>query len=184
MLENVEEFKTWGPLLKDGKPDPDKKGRTFQAFVNALKDRGIRWIGGSFRRVIMEPPTIRKRFFMVARCDGMPIVWPKPTHGDPDSKEVRLGKLLPWRTAAEIINWSLPCPSIFDTAAEIKEKYGIKAVRPLAENTMKRIARGIQKFVVDNPNPFIMQAFGGGYTGAGSDINKPLPTITAIDHNF
>ena len=184
MLENVEEFKTWGPLLKDGKPDPDKKGRTFQAFVNALKRQGYQVDWRELRACDYGAPTIRKRFFMVARCDGMPIVWPKPTHGDPDSKEVRLGKLLPWRTAAEIINWSLPCPSIFDTAAEIKEKYGIKAVRPLAENTMKRIARGIQKFVVDNPNPFIMQAFGGGYTGAGSDINKPLPTITAIDHNF
>jgi DNA (cytosine-5)-methyltransferase 1 len=98
--------------------------------------------------------------------------------------EVKSGRLKPWRTAAEIIDWSLPCLSIFDTAVEIKNKYGIKAVRPLAENTLQRIARGTDKFVINNSKPFIMQAFGGGYTGAGSGIDKPLPTITTKDHNF
>jgi DNA (cytosine-5)-methyltransferase 1 len=184
MLENVEEFKTWGPLLKDGKPDKDKKGRTFQAFVNALKRQGYHVDWRELRACDYGAPTIRKRFFMVARCDGRPIVWPKPTHGAPDSMEVKSGRLKPWRTAAEIIDWSLPCLSIFDTAVEIKNKYGIKAVRPLAENTLQRIARGTDKFVINNSKPFIMQAFGGGYTGAGSGIDKPLPTITTKDHNF
>lgn len=180
MLENVEEFKTWGPLLKDGKPDPDKKGRTFQAFINALKRQGYQVDWRELRACDYGAPTIRKRFFMVARCDGRPIVWPRPTHGNPESKEVKSGKLLPWRTAAEIINWSLPCPSIFDTTEEIKAKYGIKAVRPLAENTMKRIARGIQKFVVDNPNPFIVRVnFSGSNHHYCNSINEPLPTITA-----
>lgn len=184
MLENVEEFKTWGPLTKEGYPDPDKKGKTFNSFVNALKRQGYQVDFRELRACDYGAPTSRKRFFMVARCDGQQIVWPEPTHGDPNSEAVKSGRLLPWRTAAEIIDWSLPCPSIFDTTEEIKAKYGIKAVRPLAENTMRRIARGVQKFVIENPEPFIMQAFGGGYTGSGSSINNPLPTITARDHNF
>jgi len=223
MLENVEEFRTWGPLIpkrdkKTGRiikkaycsedsdldykeivselgeivppdlrimyPDPNQKGRTFNCFVNALKRQGYQVDFRELRACDFGAPTNRKRFFMISRRDGQPIVWPEPTHGDPNSEAVKSGRLLPWRTAAEIIDWSLPCPSIFDTAAEIKAKYGIKAVRPLADNTMRRIARGVQKFVVENPNPFIMQAFGGGYTGAGSSIDNPLPTITARDHNF
>ncbi len=184
MLENVEEFKTWGPLLIDGKPDPKQKGRTFNAFVNALRRQGYQVQHRELRACDYGAPTIRKRFFLIARCDGQPITWPKPTHGDPNSPEVKSGKLKPWRTAAEIIDWSRPCPSIFDTKEEIKANFGIKAVRPLADNTLQRIARGTDSFVIKNPEPFIMQAFGGGYTGAGSDINKPLPTVTAIDHNW
>ncbi len=172
ILENVEEFKTWGPLLEGGKPDPKQKGRTFRSFVNALKRYGYKVEWRELRACDYGAPTIRKRLFLVARCDGQRIVWPEPTHGDPESDVVKSGKLSPWRTAAEIIDWSLPCPSIFERK------------RPLAENTMKRIARGIKKFVVDNPRPFIMQAYGGGYTGSGSDINKPLPTITTKDHNW
>lgn len=184
ILENVEEFKTWGPLLKDGRPDPDQKGRTFNAFVNALKRQGYKVDCRELRACDYGAPTIRKRLFLVARCDGQPIVWPKPTHGDPDSEQVKTGKLEPWRTAAEIIDWSLPCPSIFDSAAEIKAKYGTKVVRPLAENTMKRIARGIQKFVVDNQEPFVINGstpfitkFHNGSTG--HQIDEPLHTITA-----
>jgi DNA (cytosine-5)-methyltransferase 1 len=184
MLENVEEFKTWGPLLKDGKPDPDKRGRTFQAFINALKRQGYQVDHKELRACDYGAPTIRRRFFLVARCDGQPIVWPEPTHADPKSEAVKYCRLSPWRTASEIIDWSLPCPSIFDTAIEIKERYGIRAIRPLAGNTIQRIARGTDKFVINNANPFIMQAFGGGYTGAGSGLDKPLPTITAKDHNF
>ena len=172
ILENVEEFKTWGPLLKNGMPDTKQKGRTFNAFVNALKRQGYRVDWRELRACDYGAPTIRKRLFLIARRDGVPIVWPEPTHGDPDTLEVRAGTLEPWRTAAEIIDWSLECPSIFERK------------KPLADNTMKRIARGIQKFVVDNPRPFIMQAYGGGYTGAGSDINRPLPTITTKDHNW
>lgn len=172
ILENVEEFKTWGPLLQGGKPDPKQKGRTFNSFINALKRYGYKVEFRELRACDYGAPTIRKRLFLIARCDGKPIVWPKPTHGDPESEDVKAGRLKPWRTAAEIIDWSLPCPSIFERK------------RPLAENTMRRIARGIQKFVVENPRPFIMQDYGGWYTGAGSDINKPLPTITTKDHNW
>ena len=172
ILENVEEFKTWGPLLKNGMPDPDKKGRTFQAFINALKRQGYQVQHKELRACDYGAPTIRKRFFLIARCDGLPIVWPEPTHGDPESAKVKAGILKPWRTAAEIIDWSLPCPSIFERK------------RPLVDNTMRRIARGIQKFVMENPKPFIMQAYGGGYTGAGQSIDSPLPTITQRDHNF
>ena len=184
ILENVEEFQDWGPLTKENQPDPVQKGRTFKTFVNALRYQGYNVSWRELKACDYGAPTLRKRLFLIARCDGQPIRWPEPTHGDPKSEAVKSGRLHPWRTAAEIINWSLPCPSIFDTAEEIKAKYGIKAVRPLADNTMRRIARGIQKFVVENPEPFIMQAFGGGYTGAGSNINKPLPTITTRDHNF
>lgn len=172
MLENVEEFKTWGPLLINGKPDPKQKGRTFKAFVHALKRQGYQVEWRELRACDYGAPTIRKRFFLIARCDGLPIVWPKPTHGDPNSPEVKSGMLKPWRTAAEIIDWSKPCPSIFERK------------KPLAENTMQRITRGIQKFVIDNPKPFIMQAYGGGYTGSGQSIERPLPTITQKDHNF
>ncbi len=168
MLENVEEFKTWGPLLKDGKPDPKQKGRTFQAFLNALKRQGYKYDYRELRACDYGAPTIRKRLFLVARCDGQPIVWPKPTHGEPESLEVKSGKLLPWRTAAEIIDWSLPCPSIFERK------------RPLAENTMRRIARGIQKFVLENPKPFIIRV---NYSGSPhhycNSIDESFKTITS-----
>lgn len=184
ILENVEEFKTWGPLTAENRPDPRRQGHTFRAFVNALKRQGYHV---DFRELVAcdyGAPTIRKRFFLIARCDDMPIRWPDPTHGDPASEAVKNGKLKPWRTAAEILDWSRPCPSIFDTAAEIKAKYGLRAVRPLAVKTMERIARGVQKFVLDEPEPFIMKAYGGGYKGAGTSIHAPLPTITTRDHNF
>lgn len=180
MLENVEEFQDWGPLTKDNQPDPKQKARTFKTFVNALKYQDYRVEWRELRACDYGAPTIRKRLFLIARRDGRPIVWPQPTHGDPNSAEVKSGKLLPWRTAAEIIDWSKPCPSIFDTAEEIKAKYGVKAVRPLADNTMKRIARGMQKFVIDNPNPFIVRV---NYSGSNhhycSSINAPLSTITS-----
>ncbi|WP_425456291.1 DNA cytosine methyltransferase [Brevibacillus fluminis] len=174
MLENVEEFKTWGPLLKDGMPDPDKKGRTFQAFVNALKRQGYQVEWRELRACDYGAPTIRKRFFLIARRDGRPIVWPEPTHGDPNSPEVKSGKLKPWRTAAEIIDWSLPCPSIFERK------------KPLAENTQRRIARGVQKFIIDNPDPFLAPISGSVSfvtkfrTGAtGHPVTEPLHTITS-----
>lgn len=168
MLENVEEFRTWGPLLKNGMPDPDKKGRTFQAFVNALKRQGYQVDYKELRACDYGAPTIRKRFFLIARCDGRPIVWPKPTHGDPNNAEVKRGKLKPWRTAAEIIDWSLPCPSIFERK------------KPLAENTLRRIARGIQRFVLENPRPFIVRIGQTGFAGdrLQYEVEQPLTTIT------
>ncbi len=167
ILENVEEFKTWGPLLKNGMPDPKQKGRTFNCFVNALKRQGYQVETRELRACDYGAPTIRKRLFLIARCDGRPIVWPKPTHGDPESAEVKAGRLKPWRTAAEIIDWSLPCPSIFERK------------RSLAENTMRRIARGIQKFVIDNPKPFIIKVNHHGEMFRGQQINEPMQTITA-----
>ncbi|ACK47132.1 C-5 cytosine-specific DNA methylase [Shewanella baltica OS223] len=208
MLENVEEFKTWGPLIgidtKDQRPDPDRKGETFNAFVSMLSS-GIdadhpalaecvetlglldtaKLINGlgykvewrELRACDYGAPTIRKRLFMIARCDGQPIVWPEPTHGAPDSEVVKSGKLLPWRTAAECIDWSLPCKSIF----------GRK--KPLAENTMKRIAKGIQRFVIDAKEPFIvpqnvtLAPFITEHANASNQrnmaVNEPLRTICA-----
>jgi len=178
MIENVEEIQDWGPLLKDGQPDPKRKGRTFKTFVNALRYQGYKVEWKELRACDFGAPTTRKRLFMIARCDGRPIIWPKPTHGDPESAAVKSGRLLPWRTAAEIIDWSLPCPSVFDTAEEIKQKYGIKAVRPLADNTMRRIGRGMQKFVIDNPKPFIIKVNHRGEMFRGQGLDEPFQTIT------
>ncbi len=207
MLENVEEFKTWGPVV-DGKPCPARKGKTFESFVRQLKQLGytVEW-----RNLIASDfgaPTIRKRFFLIARCDGQPIVWPTPTHGNPARIDFKKSGLKKWKTAADIIDWSIPCPSIFDRK------------KPLAENTLRRIARGIQRYVIENPKPFIVRIgqqgfggdgmqydikqplttittkaehclvtaflakhYGGNYTGAGTDTNEPLHTVTATDHN-
>lgn len=203
MLENVEEFKTWGPLLADeDRPDPERGGETFAAFV-AMLSNGVaadhpaldevceflrigrhsadanRLVAGlgykveyrELRACDFGAPTIRKRFFMVMRCDGEPVTWPQPSHGDPKSLAVQSGHLKPWRTAAECIDWSIPCPSIFERS------------KPLAENTLKRIARGIQRFVIDNPTPFIVKC---NHTSnqtkydcfRGQSLDAPLQTIT------
>lgn len=156
MLENVEEFKTWGPLNRRHHPIKSKQGKTFEKFVRQLRNLGYEV---DFRELVAADygaPTMRKRFFMIARCDGKPIAWPEPTHGPADSEKVNAGLLKPYVGAYTQIDFSRPCPSIFDTSEEIKEKYGIRAVRPLAEKTMDRIARGLKKFVLDNPEPFIV----------------------------
>lgn len=177
MLENVEEFKTWGPLNRRHHPIKSKQGKTFEKFVQQLTDLGYKV---EFRELIAADygaPTMRKRFFMIARCDGKPIVWPEPTHAPTDSEEVKKGLLKPYVGAYTQLDFSLPCPSIFDTSEEIKEKYGIRAVRPLAQKTMDRIARGFIKFVLNNPKPFIIQCNHGGERRP-NDIREPMPTIT------
>lgn len=177
MLENVEEFKTWGPLNRRHHPIKEKQGKTFERFVQQLRDLEYEV---EFRELIAADygaPTMRKRFFMIARCDGKPIVWPEPTHGPADSEAVKAGLLKPYVGAYTQLDFSLPCPSIFDTSEEIKEKYGIRAVRPLAQKTMDRIARGLKKFVLDNPEPFIIQCNHGGERRP-NDIREPMPTIT------
>lgn len=179
MLENVEEFTTWGPITSDGYPDKKQKGRTFRSFVNALRRHGYKVEWRELRACDYGAPTIRKRLFMVARCDGKAIVWPEPTHGAPDSPEVLAGKRKPWRTAADIIDWSIPCPSIFESAEEIKEKLGVKVVRPLAENTLRRIARGLKRFVIDNANPFVIKVNHNGDQFRGQSVEEPIQTITA-----
>lgn len=206
MLENVEEFKTWGPLItaEDGTehPDPARAGETFAAFVGMLTtgiDAGhpallecCELLGFDINSIeakrlqsglgyVIEhrelrasdygAPTIRKRFFMVMRCDGQPVVWPEPTHGDPKSQDVQSGHREPWRTAAECIDWSIPCPSIFERK------------KPLAENTLKRIVRGIQRFVIDNPTPFIVKCNHTSSKTAydcfrGQPLTDPLQAIT------
>lgn len=206
MLENVEEFKTWGPLIAsaDGglRPDPKCAGETFEAFcgmlscgvpadhpalVECCEFLGIAADGVLAQQLVaglgyavdhrelracdFGAPTIRKRFFMVMRCDGVPVTWPEPTHGDPKSPAVQSGKLEPWRTAAECIDWSIPAQSIFDRK------------KPLAENTLKRIARGIQRFVIDSASPFIVKCNHTTTKGKydcfrGQALEEPLQTIT------
>lgn len=207
-LENVEEFKTWGPLLAgEMRPDPTRSGETFNAFVGMLStgissdhpalqecceflridpegEEAARLIAGlgytvefrELRACDYGAPTIRKRFFMVMRRDGLPVRWPTATHGDPKSDSVKNGSLLPWRTAADCIDWSIPCPSIFDRK------------KPLAVNTQKRIARGIQRFVVDCASPFIVKC---NHTSTrtnydcfrGQGLGEPLHTVTK-KHGF
>lgn len=177
MLENVEEFRTWGPLNRRHHPIKNKQGKTFERFVRQLEELGYEV---QFKELVAADygaPTMRKRFFMIARCDGKPIVWPEPTHAPADSEEVKAGLLKPYVGAYTQLDFSLPCPSIFDTSEEIKEKYGIRAVRPLAPKTMERIARGLKKFVIDNPEPFIIQC---KFNNDAQDIKKPLGTITTI----
>lgn len=177
MLENVEEFKTWGPLNRRHRPIKSKQGQTYNKFLAQLRDLGYQVETRELVAADYGAPTMRKRFFLVARCDGYPIVWPEPTHGLRNSAEVRAGLLQPYVGAYTQIDFSLPCPSIFDSAEEIKQKYGLRAQRPLAEKTIQRIARGLKKFVLDNPEPFIIQCNHAGERRTG-DIREPLPTIT------
>lgn len=208
MLENVEEFRTWGPLLAaEMRPDPERIGETFNAFVCMLSDgisadhpalaecceflniqpnskQAKKLVAGlgyavehrELRACDYGAPTIRKRFFMVMRCDGAAICWPEQTHGDPKTAAVKSGELKPWRTAAECIDWSIPCPSIFDRK------------KPLAANTMRRIARGIERFVVNSATPFIVKC---NHTSTktnydcfrGQSLDEPTQTITK-KHGF
>lgn len=174
ILENVEEFQTWGPVRK-GKPVKKLAGTTFRKFIRQLEALGYTV---EFRELVAADfgaPTSRKRFYLVARCDGKPIVWPKPTH----SKTGADG-LPKWRSAAEIIDWSLPCPSVFASKAEIMERYGLKAVRPLAKNTMRRVIRGVDKFTIRSGKPFIVPTGYGERKGQAPrvhDIDAPVPTV-------
>lgn len=198
MLENVPEIQTWGPLGADNRPIKERSGETFHGFIKALttgipadhpafsemcealsitgeSDMAKRLIDGlgydieyrTLRSCDYGAPTTRTRFYMIARCDGRPIVWPQPTHGHKNSPEVKAGKKKPYHTAAECIDWSIPAQSIFERD------------RPLADNTLRRIARGIQRFVIDNPEPFIVTVNHGGDGFRGQSINEPLQTVTA-----
>lgn len=168
ILENVEEFRTWGPLTADGHPCPARKGDTFRSFIRQLQEKGYAVEHRELRACDYGAPTIRKRLFLIARCDGNPIVWPKQTHGAPASADVKAGHRAPWRTAAECIDWSLSCPSIFERT------------KPLAEATQRRIARGIQRYVIDAAEPFIV---GIDHRGSGDSASwtahAPITTITS-----
>jgi DNA (cytosine-5)-methyltransferase 1 len=184
MLENVEEFKDWCPLDVNGKPRKDLRGITFSSFVKALKALGYEVQFRELQACDYGAPTTRKRFFMVARCDGKPIIWPRPTYGDPSSLEVRVGKLKPWRASSEIIDWSIGVPSIFDRK------------KPLVPNTLNRIQKGLERFVIKNKNPFMVPnehkaAFLISYYTEQSEkevrglsLDTPLHTITAGGNRF
>jgi DNA (cytosine-5)-methyltransferase 1 len=169
LLENVEEFRTWGPIDDEGYPIKERAGETFDKWCRSLRKAGYKLQFRELRACDYGAPTIRKRFFMVARCDGKPIVWPEPTHGKPGSPEVLSGKRLAWRTAAEIIDWSIPCPSIFDRK------------KPLAEKTLRRIAHGIMKFVVNNPRPFIVPLTHHQAGARGASVDQPMATVTGAN---
>lgn len=200
MLENVPEIQTWGPLDENGKPIKERSGETFNGFI-AILTTGLSKEHPAFiemcaaleidinsemadelskglhydldfrilRSCDYGAPTTRMRFYMIARCDGRKIVWPEPTHAPKDSIEVRCGMLQPYRTAAECIDWSIPTQSIFERD------------KPLAENTLKRIARGIKKFVIDNSEPFIIHY---KFENEPESINSPLSTVTSVNSHY
>lgn len=163
LVENVPEFQDWGPLDDAGQPIKERKGEDFRAFVTDLRSLGyaVEW------RVLCAAdygdPTIRRRFFLQAVRDGLPIVWPAPTHRDPRKPAGLFDAALPpWRTAAECIDWSIPVPSIF----------GRK--RPLADATLRRIAAGVMRYVI-NGRPFIVNLSHGQRL---ENADEPLKTLT------
>ena len=170
-LENVEEFQTWGPLI-DEMPDPARKGETFKRWVSSLQGLGYDVEWRELRACDYGAPTIRKRLFLIARCDGQPIVWPTPTHGK---------GLKPYRTAADIIDWSIPCPSIFERK------------RPLSENTLRRIAHGLVKFILNTERPFVISerahtliqvGYGDKEGRRVPGLDKPLGTVVSGGGKF
>lgn len=167
-LENVEEFLTWGPLDRGGQPIKAQAGQTFRAWARRLRRLGYTVAWRLLRACDYGAPTTRKRLFVVARRDGGRIVWPRPTHGAPESPEVQTGKLLPWRTAAECIDWSIQSRSIFDRA------------KPLALNTQRRIAEGLRRYVFQAAEPFILSYYGPKTERdfRGQTLRQPLPTQT------
>lgn len=177
MLENVPEFVTWGPVRK-GKPVKSKAGQTYRKWRGQLEDLGYKIDTRELCAADYGAPTIRTRFCLIASRDGCPIVWPERTHAPRGSEEVASGKCLPWRAASEIIDWALPCYSIFESKEDIRERYGVTAVRPLADNTMRRIARGLDKFVIRSAEPFIVSNNTGN---APHSARMPVPTITTCE---
>ena len=182
MLENVEEFVTWGPVRK-GKPVKKHSGETFRKWKNQLLSLGYAVEHRELVAADYGAPTSRKRFVLVARCDGRPIVWPELTHAPADSEEVKSGKCKPWRAAAEIIDWTLPMYSVFDSKEEIKRKFGVNAVRPLADATMRRIICGTDKYTIKSEKPFFIVPTGYGERDGQAprthDPDKPLSTVVS-----
>lgn len=174
MLENVEEFVTWGPINVDGRPCPKNKGRTFTTFINALRRQGYQVEWKELRGCDYGAATIRKRLFMICRRDDQPITWPTPTHAEPTHPAVKSGQLKPWRTAGDIIDWSIPCPSIFTRK------------KPLADKTLARIARGLKRYVIDSATPYIVNNKVGfitehanGSSQRNMPAGEPVRTICA-----
>jgi len=164
-LENVEEYETAGPLDEHGHEIKEMRGLPFKRRVARWRRLGFRVKWRKLRACDWGAPTVRRRLYVIMRRDGLPIVWPKPTHGHPDSPAVKRGKLLPWRTAAECIDWSITCPSIFDRKRE------------LANATKRRIAHGVMRHVVNAARPFIVPVTHGGSVRVHS-IDEPMRTVT------
>lgn len=209
-MENVEEITKWGPLDDDGEPIRERNGEIFDAFVGSMQDGcspegdiigemedylGVEDTAAcldglgytvEWRELVASDygaPTTRKRLFLVARCDGKPIVWPEPTHGSPKVirqhlKENGVCNLKKWKPVADVIDWSIPCPSVFASKEEIREQFDLPAVRPLAEKTMARIAEGIRRFVIETNDPFVVKVNHGSKEFRGQSIREPLTTIT------
>lgn len=179
ILENVEEFQTWGPVRR-GKPVKKKAGQTFKRFISQLEGLGYTV---EYRELVAADygaPTTRKRFVLVARCDGRPVVWPERTH-DKDGAD----GLPKWRAAAEVIDWNQPCYSIFATKEEIKSRYGVNAVRPLADNTMRRVIRGVDKFVIKAKTPYIVPwTVTNTCNSVGSQVTAPVHTVTTAGNQL
>ncbi|WP_323011099.1 DNA cytosine methyltransferase [Paracoccus sp. (in: a-proteobacteria)] len=183
-LENVEEYVDWGPMLADGKRCPRRKGETFEQFVAAWRALGYGNIEWRQRRAWWSGAgTIRRRLYMVMRRDGEPIVWPERTFGNPqdaeDAARIEAGELRPWVTAADNVDFGLPCPSIFETKEQILEKLGLRAVRPLADKTMARIARGVKRHVLETARPVLVVVNHGGDAARDRALDQPLHTLTA-----
>ena len=179
ILENVEEFQTWGPVRR-GKPVKKKAGQTFRRFISQLEGLGY---AVEYRELVAADygaPTTRKRFVLVARCDGRPIVWPERTH-DKDGAD----GLPKWRAAAEVIDWTQPCYSIFASKEEIKSRYGVNVVRPLADNTMRRVIRGVDKFVIKSKTPYIVPwTMTNTCNSVGSQVTAPVHTVTTAGNQL
>lgn len=158
VIENVEEFLDWGPLDRTGHPLRERAGETFRAWRRKLERYGYTVDHRLLVAADYGVPTTRRRLFVVARCDGQPIAWPEPTHGK--------GRAHPWRTAAEVIDWTIPAPSIFDRA------------RPLADATLRRIAEGVRRYVLEAARPYLVKYYG---TGTAADVDAPLGTVTTRD---
>jgi DNA (cytosine-5)-methyltransferase 1 len=185
-LENVEEFMEWGPLMRGKKrgelvPDPAKAGQTFQKWLKRFKSLGYRVEWRILRACDYGAPTIRRRLYIVMRRDGQPIVWPEPTHGEPGSTLVTAGKRKPYRTAFDIIDWQVPCTSIFMDAAGARKYYretGITVRRPLADASLHRIAQGVKRYVVESADPFIVTLNHSGTGFRGQGLGEPFCTVT------
>lgn len=166
IMENVEEIQEWGPLDEKGYPIPERKGEDYQKFISAMENLGYEFGSRELVAADYGAPTTRKRWYAIFRRDGKPIIWPDQTH----SKDGAGGKE----------SW-VPVSTVLDFTDIGKSIFGRK--KPLADNTMRRIARGLEKFVLQNPDPFIMKCYGGNYKGSGSSIGSPFHTITTVDHN-
>lgn len=167
MLENVEEFRKWGPLDENGHPIKERQGEEFDLWIRRLCRCGYKVEWRELRACDYGAPTSRKRLYLIARRDGQPINWPAPTHGKPGTPEVESGHLQPWRTAAQCIDWSIPCRSIFDRP------------RPLKDTTLRRIAHGTMRYVVNAARPFIVPVTNTGWNPDRHwSADEPLRTVT------